>query len=136
MSEYSWLLMERTDDELSGLRMKFLVEKGEHDSKLKGLNELIADIERELDLRNLAGGHEELQKFRALLKARKSAPKNFFLNQAHELPPIKKSELKKQNKMLRDAKKEGLKWCSICRTGPAGLWEHAEKGSDFCRRHK
>jgi len=63
-------------------------------------------------------------------------PKNFFLNEAHELPPIKKSELRKQNRMLRDAKKEGKKWCKICLSGPCGLWEHAANGSDFCRKHK
>jgi hypothetical protein len=63
-------------------------------------------------------------------------PKNFFLNEAHELPRIKKSELRKQNKMLRDAKAAGKKWCKICLTGPCGFWQHAEKGSDFCRRHK
>ena len=61
--------------------------------------------------------------------------KNFFLNATHELPPIKKPELRKQNKMLRDAKKEGKKWCKICLGGPCGTWEHAQKGSDLCRRH-
>lgn len=76
------------------------------------------------------------EKIAASHKPMDQGPRNFFLNQAHELPPIKKSELRKQNKMLRDAKKEGKKWCSICLTGPCGLWEHAEKGSAFCRRHK
>ena len=60
----------------------------------------------------------------------------FFLNQVHELPRITKSELRKQNKKLREAKKAKRKWCKICLTGPCGLWEFAAKGSDFCRRHK
>ena len=62
--------------------------------------------------------------------------KMFFLNEAHELPPIKKSELRKQNKMKREAAKAGKKWCKICLSGPCGLWQHATNGSDFCRKHK
>lgn len=62
--------------------------------------------------------------------------KMYFLNEAHELPPIKKSELRKQNKMKRDAKKAGKRWCKTCLQGPCGLWQHAVNGSDFCRKHK
>jgi len=85
-------------------------------------------------------GPGEINNFRNCMKCfpppELALDRNYFLNGAHELPHIKKSELRKQNKMLRDAKKEGKKWCKICLSGPCGLWEFADKGGDFCRRHK
>jgi hypothetical protein len=44
--------------------MKYQVEKSEHDSRLHILNQLLSDIEKEQDMRNIAGSYEELTHFR------------------------------------------------------------------------
>lgn len=73
MSEFSWLLEERTDAELQQMKMKKLVEKSEHESELKVINDILKDIGKEMELRDLAGGHKELQEFREKMKNRKKA---------------------------------------------------------------
>jgi hypothetical protein len=126
------------------------------DQDIQGLKAMLGDrnnfldaIRAEQGMRSIAGGYTELKAFRDGLADRKKkvaepgpAPLGenpcgiFALNEAHELPRISKYQLRRHNKKLRDAKKEGKSWCQICLTGPIGLWQHAEPGTDFCRKHK
>jgi len=125
MSEYSWLLEERADSELKDMLQSYLRERQDHENEVNRLKAIIQDIDRELEMRQLAGGFEELKAFRTKLKRPTKTE-----------VPVPESLVPHEAQCPPRPKKEEKKWCSICLSGPSGLWQHAEPGNTLCRHHK